>query len=84
MIFGMIIWEVIFILIYLFYQQLGQGRVTASFIEKILLFLSEIIPCLFICLAVFYMKVDRKTHSDDLDLQENLGQDEFDPWRTDI
>lgn len=58
MILGMIVREVIFILIYLFYEKFGQGWVTSSFIEKLLLFLSEIIPCLFICLAVFYMKYD--------------------------
>lgn len=72
MIIGMIIWEAIFIMIYLFYKELGQGWAVISFIQKTLLFLSEIVPCLFICLAVFYMKYSNKNQdSDRSTLEEN-------------
>jgi len=57
----------------MFTNRFGAGRTWLSFVEKVLLFTSEIIPTVFLMFAVFIMKAKGRTSSQiSQDLSESM------------
>jgi len=81
---AMLVRETIYILIYLDYTRLGRGRPVSSFIEKMLIFLTEIFPSLIISVYVVFMLQSARGSTlrtgngitEPLDEQENLESEE--------